>query len=387
MNIRQFKWIIALVLLLGMTSLACSVFGGGSEEPTAVPVTESEAAPADTGTEATAVPAPTTAPNTEAPAEPAATEAPAEEASADSITVNSLTGEPDFPAYRMTMEISITGPDESGNETTQVVTAEILRTKEPNATSMKMQFEGMEGADEFGETTFVQTEDASYMLIPGMGCLNSGEGGTPDNPFADFADTNAFLEEVGNAKFVGEETIEGIETLHYTFDQADFLQADADIEWADGHVYVAKDGGYVVRFILDGAGALGSVIAGENQTGTMHMEFTIVPVEEPVTIEIPAECENLGAENSEYPVLEDAAEYTAFGGLVSYSTATPFADIVSFYETELSAAGWVKDEGGSFVAENSSAILAYTKDGKTINITIGTNDDGQTFSVVIIPNE
>ncbi|HIP72879.1 MAG TPA: hypothetical protein EYH05_15985 [Anaerolineae bacterium] len=394
MKFKQLRWIFVFVLLLSMSSLACSLLGGGDEEATAVPVTENEAAPVEAEAETAGQPAPTSP--------PAATEAPAavEEETAASDTepasdtetvpqaleVNSLAGEPDFAAYLMTMDIAITSPDESGEDVTQTVTAEILRTTDPNATRMNMQFEGMDGADEFGETTFIQTEEASYMMIPGMGCISAGEGETAENPFADLTDTSTFLEEVGNADYVGEEIINGVETLHYTFDQAAFMQEDADIEWAEGHVYIAKDGGYMVRFVMDGKGALGMAIAGEDQPGTMHLELNIEPIDEPVTIEIPAECEG-GAAESEYPVLEDAAQFTMFGGIVSYVTQTPFADILSFYDRELSAEGWVKDEAGSFVVENSSAIVSYMKDGQTLNITIGTDDDGQTFSIVIFGDE
>ena len=387
MKFKQLRWIFILVLLLGMSSLACSLLGGGEEEPTAVPVTENEAAPAETGAETAVQPTPTSP--------PAATEAPAsaaEETAADTETVpqalevNSLAGEPDFAAYRMTMDIVLTGPDESGEDVTQRVTAEVLRTTDPNATSMDMQFEGMEGAEEFGGATFIQTEEASYMIIPGMGCISAGEGEVTENPFADLTDTSAFLEEVGSAEFVGEETINDVETLHYTFDQTAFVQEDADVEWAEGHVYIAKDGGYMVRFVMDGEGDLGAEITGEDQPGTIHMELNIEPIDEPVTIEVPDECAG-GPVESEFPVLEDAAQFTMFGGIVSYVTQTPFVDILAFYDSELAAEGWVKDEAGSFVVENSSAIVSYTKDGKTLNVTIGTDDDGQTFSIVIFKDE
>ncbi len=388
MKFKQLRWIFVFVLLLSMSSLACSLLGGGEEEPTAIPVTENEAAPAETEAETAVPPIPTSS--------PAATKAPAaaeEEAAASvaeaappALEVNSLAGEPNLAAYRMTMDITLTSPDESGEDVTQRITANILRTADPNATSMNMQFEGMEGVEEFGETTFIQTEEASYMIIPGMGCISAGEGEMAENPFADLTDTSAFLEEVGNAEFVGEETINGVKTLHYTFDQTAFMQEDTDVKWAEGHVYIAKDGGYIVRFVMDGEGDLGMAIAGEDQPGTIHLELNIEPIDEPVTVEIPAECEG-GAAESEYPVLEDAAQFTMFGGIVSYVTQTPFADILSFYDSELSAEGWVKDEAGSFVVENSSAIVSYTKEGQTLNITIGTDDNGQTFSIVIFADE
>ena len=384
MKFKQLRWLFVFVLLLSLVSLACGLTGG-DEEPTAVPAAENETAPVETEAETAAPPiSPPAA--TEAPAAEEETAASDTEAAPPALEVNSLAGEPDFPAYRMTMDIVLTSPDESGQDVTQKITADILRTANPNATSMNMQFEGMEGADEFGDTTFIQTEEASYMMIPGMGCISAGEGETAENPFADLADTSAFLKEVGNADYAGEETINGVKTLHYTFDQTAFTQGDADVEWAEGHVYIAKDGGYMVRFVMDGKGDLGEAIAGEDQPGTIHMELNIEPIDEPVTIEIPAECEG-GAAESEYPVLEDAAQFTMFGGIVSYVTQTPFDDILSFYDSELAAEGWVKDEAGSFIVENSSAIISYTKDGKTLNITIGTDDDGQTFSIVIFTDE
>ena len=398
MKFKQLRWIFVFVLLLAASSLACSVLGGGDDEaPTAAPVTENEAAPVEAEA-ATAVPPANPPAATATPAgkegetavAPEATSGAEEAASAGTIPqaleVSGLSGEPDFAAYRMSMNITFTNLDESGQEVTQKITADILRTTDPNATNMKMQFEGMEGAEEFGETTFIQTEEAGYMMIPGMGCISAGEGTAAENPFVGLTDTSIFLEDVGKAEFVGEETVNGVETLHYTFDQTAFMGQASDVEWAKGDVYVAKEGGYMVRFVMEGKGAFGTEITGQDQPGTISLEMNIAPVEEPVTIEVPAECAG-GPAESEFPVLEDAAQYTMFGGIVSYVTQTPFADIVTFYDAELGAEGWVKDEAGSFVVENSSALLTYTRDGQTLNVTIGTNDDGETFSIVIFTDE
>ncbi|MCA9947628.1 MAG: hypothetical protein KC449_29310, partial [Anaerolineales bacterium] len=239
-------------------------------------------------------------------------------------------------------------------------------------------FEGLGDMAGMDSMIMTQIEGTSYMEVPGLGCITTTEGDMMGEDFADSMDASQFMEEVGEAELVGEETINGIDTLHYTFDETALQNEMSELNWAQGDVYIAKEGNYVVRFRMEGEGnvsdALMALDQGDTMTetliGQMVIQMDISNINEPVNITIPEACENSGAGNSEYPILEDAAEYSSFGSFVTYTTETAFADIVTFYQENLAAQGWVYDEGESLILENSTALMYFTLDERTLTVTV-----------------
>jgi hypothetical protein len=180
--------------------------------------------------------------------------------------------------------------------------------------------------------------------------------------------------------------------VHYTFDETVIEDETTQFNWAEGDVYIAKEGNYVVRFRMEGEGTVedfGVALEEEGieapipQIGLIQIEMNLVNINEPVNITIPEECENGGLANSEYPILEDAFESSSFGGIVSYKTETPFADIVSFYEEMLSADDWVFQEDSSFMVEGSTALMYFDKDSRSLTVTITGDTDSDAFVVVL----
>ena len=100
-------------------------------------------------------------------------------------------------------------------------------------------------------------------------------------------------------------------------------------------------------------------------------------VNQPITIEPPPGCE---AAKSEFPMLPDATGVTTMGGMVMYESASSFDDVLAFYQEQMPADGW-SDTGDSFISEGT-AMLSYTKDGRTATVTL-TEGDG-TVSVMIM---
>ena len=271
MKKRRLNWIIALLLLLSITIAAC---GGGGEaedvEPEAAVVENTETEAEEPEAEVEEAPEVEEAANepeaqSEPPAEEAVEEAPAEEPEeeaneesssvfADILQLNEIDTNEGLANYTMDLSMTFTAQDESGNDVTQSILADIIYSEDPNALSMNMTMDGVEGAEEFGNMSMVQVEGTSYVVIPGMGCITTEIDELNDNPFADLADSDQILEGVDNAKFEGEETINGVDTLHYTFDASNLTEEEAqDVEWVEGHIYLAKDEGYMVRFV-DGRG-------------------------------------------------------------------------------------------------------------------------------------
>lgn len=82
---------------------------------------------------------------------------------------------------------------------------------------------------------------------------------------------------------VGEETVNGIECARYTYD-ADNLPTEYGTVSGTGDVYVALDGGYVVRYTLDGTGTFEENFQG---SGAISLVYDTYDVGAGIVIEPP----------------------------------------------------------------------------------------------------
>ena len=422
MKKRRLILFVALFLFLSMGLAACGGSGASEDvEPEAAPVEEAESEvdeaavvaveEEDSEPEVQEAEEPEAESETaeevaeEAPAEPEEAkgeeqaeaveeemeEEAAEEASssiAELLQLSDVNTSEGLDNYTMDLSMTFTSQDENGDDVTQTILADIIFSNDPSALSMNMTLEGVEGAEEFGNMSMVQTEGSSYVVVPGLGCITTEIEELNDNPFADLADSDQILEGINEAKFEGEETINGIDTLHYTFDASNLTEEEAaDVEWVEGHIYLAKDGGYMVRFVMEGEGVMDQFSDSNDQFGTMQMEYNITPSDETLTVEIPAECAGAGADDSPYPILDDAEDYNYFGGFITYLSEAPLEDVIAFYEEALTADGWVKDEEAGMYLEGSMASYEYSKDDLSISLMILLDESTGNTSVTIIEGE
>jgi uncharacterized protein YacL (UPF0231 family) len=281
-----------------------------------------------------------------------------------------------FNSYRMIMVIEVTGTTAEGQEITQRIDSNMAFSKDPQAMDITMAFAGIDDELENGSIQMVQIDDIAYMVMPEFGCITtSGEDIMTDNPFAEMTDPDEFLDGLNDPKYEGEETINGIRTRHYSFDEFSFMGTTGEeIESAEGHVYIAKDGDYMVRMVMDATGSVGMFDDNTNTDGTFHMEMELVDIDQPIDVVIPESCAGQDGAGAEYPMLEDAAEVTSFSGMLNYRTAISLEDALAFYDEALAAEGWVKDDGGSFVG-GGTAMISYTRAEETITLSVTSTDD------------
>lgn len=380
--------LLLMILLLALLA-AC---GGNNEENSAnnranqAPANENTAVVAETAVEPTTPPTaePTAAPAAEPTAEPVVEEETTTE-ELEALDIVALTGELNVNTYHYLFTMSATVTDDAGEEITQDITADIKFSVDPPANSFIVNMEGIENEmGGMGQISITQIGDTSYTYIPEFGCITSSTA--TEDPFSDFSDTfspDTFLEEldITQVKRVRpNETINGIEVRHYTFDE-ELLNADADpgeeIENAEGHIYIAEDGGYLVKMVmtLEGSGIDFFDAGNEGQVQSINFSYELISVNEALDIAIPAECEAAGS-GSGYPLLADAFEVTSFASIMNYRSAVSVEEAIIFYDAELAALGYTKSENESFVV-SGSAILVYTQEeGPNLNLIINEADGG-----------
>jgi hypothetical protein len=223
---------------------------------------------------------------------------------------------------------------------------------------------------QIGETTFMLTKDAS-----GKGQCISFSSSDQANQLQKGLFNPSSLGGVKDAKFVGAETVNSVKTRHYKYDEKAVSMFAAGK--ASGDIWVAVDGGFVVKETMAWSGVGGLFGAGSTAKGDGKWLWEITDVNANITIKAP---ENCGGAASDFPVMKDATDKSTFGDMVTYKTPSKVADVVKFYQTQMPVAGW-KAEGDAAITEQF-AQMQFAKDGKTVQIMISV-ESGKT-SVTII---
>ncbi len=367
---KQLRWLTLISLLAILVLSAC----GGKEEPT------------PTAASTTAGGATTAAPEATRTGSVAPTNSPT--VSAESTTTDdSLAGVPDFnttlsqfSSYRWEMAFKFTG--DNGVEKSGAFG--IIASVEPPARQMTVTSPDPD-PDTGATTTMIMTQigDTAYMVMS-EGCINiSGDSFDPNEVLSGFTSPEEWLSNLNDARRVRpNETINEVESRHYTFDQVAFALPDTNIENASGDLYVAEDGNYVTRYAFTYQVEAG-FFSDADGPGTVTYEFNLLDVNQPVTITVPEGCEAI---SNAYPMLDDADTVVNMTGMVSYSTSHTAEEAAEFYKEALAAEGWTYDEAASMQA-GSFMSLAFTRESSQLNISLATDASSGKTTVLLQTSE
>ena len=180
---------------------------------------------------------------------------------------------------------------------------------------------------------------------------------------------------ISDATFTGTETVNGVSAKHYVWNQSSIL--GWGFAGGKGETWVAVDGGYVVKQRIEATGK-GVFLAGTDETGTTTWEWDLTDANGSFEITAPAGCESAA---SGMPMMADATDQSTFGDMITYNSASAFADVVSFYKAEMPKAGW--QPSGTPTEMEGLASLEFAKEGSTATVLI-TWDDGKKQTSVVI---
>lgn len=366
---KSAKWAWTAVCLLLVLGLAAC--GGKTAAPAAG--TEPTARPAQ-ATAAPAQAAATPATATQAPAAGATqpTAAPTAEPTEETLSLNSRAeGLDKLKSYRARWLSEWNGIEGDKQVTVSWDWIEEY-TSEPEALHFKFASTSSDTSSSQGIIEIWRIGDTSYMVTGEAGkepqCITiSSEDQTGKMERGLFNPSS--LGSLQNARYVGMDTVNGIRARHYKYNEktADLV----GFSKVDGEIWVAVDGGYVVKDTMQWEGGRGFLsVAADAGQGKGQWIWELSDVNQRIVIEPPADCESAA---SDLPLLPDATEKATFGDLISYKTATRLADAVKFYQEKMPAAGW-KTEGEPMITD-AFAQLSFTKDEQTAQIIISTDGD------------
>jgi hypothetical protein len=377
---RGLLFVILLALLLAVA--AC-----GGEETPAAPAADAPAAatepaaqqpPAEVPPAATNTPVPPTA----TPAPPTATPEPAEEEA--ELSEEQLAALEALDSYRQVVTFSSKGTDADGNPIDN--SAEIVTefTRDPEARRMLMTFvDNVEPSDEQNAMETMETfQIGQDMYMFGGDDVGWVRISTEESPFADpelamITSGNIFsnLEEMRRVR--PDEKIGGIDSRHYEFDEQVlgrvFGQDVGDVT-ATGDVWIAKDGGFVTKYVLtiEVAGGNGGIFDPNLTNGVIEMSFELQDVNSDITIELPEEAAagaTLAGFSGAFPMPDGSRVQAASANFTILESDVPVAEALAFYDQALAELGWTKDEAGS-MSMGDMASYTFTKDGVTLSLLV-----------------
>jgi hypothetical protein len=410
------RWILLLILLFSLPTLACETLMGAEEsadddstQPQATVATDSN----QETVAATATPASDTTDTTESDDSQDSSDTTESDDSSDEVTTdNGDTGDApavfsltkvsdtlkDFSSYRLLLVYQFEGSGADGSAVTQSLTGEVGYISEPAANSLHLTMDGfVPGMTGPQEVAVVQTADQVYTLAAGAPCVAvSADQFSADmgNSFAELANPDTFLGSLEGAELAGSGEINGVEALHYTFDESDITQSASQFDSLTGNIYVAQDGGYVVKLEMEGTGSMAG--AAGMQNGTIRLTLDVLDVNQSFEITAPEGCDaaldvgdigDIGGGDvsaSGYPTLDDAFEIVSFEDTLTYKTNKTFDEAVQFYRDQMAAAGW-QPEGTELIAQGTAVLQFVHSDGRKVTLAITGDPTTGAQQVVITP--
>ncbi|MCA9870841.1 MAG: hypothetical protein KDI03_12975 [Anaerolineae bacterium] len=384
---------LALLLFL-ITALMLAACGGGDEAPadTSAPTT----APQPAATEQADAPA---AASTNTPVPPTDTPV-VEEADEPLAQLGNLDN---LKSYRARTQYQGEGAREDGTPVNDVVTVESAYVNDAGVDKryMSMQLESLDAEEIDGFQGFEFYQIGTDMYMYGgeeTGWVRiSGEQSPFQDPSSEFLlDSSVIFTDLDSLnRERPDEKIAGIDSRHYTFDERamlNFLNAGTGNVSAEGEVWIAKDGDFVTKYIVNvtvdsgGAGMLDPTLAN----GTLRLEFELTEANEDVTIDLPEEAisgTNMAGFGGEpLPLPEGATVTASTSQFAIVQTDLPVEEVQQFYDDALQGLGWTMDDAGS-MSFGDMVSLAYTKDNAKLTVLIQADESTGTTQVMINAEE
>jgi hypothetical protein len=358
-------WLPLVVLVL--VSLACSAFGAAEKavEIGQEAATKASEAATAVGEEIINTPEEETSEET---AEEAETGGPDEEASAPELDPEALAR---LDSYRAEMRMEWV-PSEGEPEVTGL---QQEHTRNPQAQRFVLK------GDEKDDFEFVQIGDQAWYCAGGT-C--SQAQADPEDLLAGFGGEMLFdpadVVQGTTSKFVGRETVNGIQSRHYTLDLGALetaLLARGEVSDVQSDVWVADEpglSGFTVRFEMTWNETR------DERAGKGRVFYEVYDVNEPITIEPPAGSETSGLPE-DVPMYPNAEGGFSMEGLTTFTSPDDVATVADFYAEELAARGWSmaseEDMGGSAVNQ------VWQKDGRRLALLVSSEDGESNVTIMI----
>lgn len=262
----------------------------------------------------------------------------------------------DLSSYKATLVLSFDGTRD-GQPETWSKTYVMLNTQEPAARQLTIEKSGDNPDPE--AVYMAEADGAAYERIGEDTCNTTIIDS--ENLLAETWEPAGFLTGVIGADEAGAETVNNVVSDKYTFDERAFGQLD--IAQSTGEMWVASEGGYIVRYLVTTQG--NADYFGEGIEGTLTWDYELTDVNQPVTFALPDDCPS-GMVDA--PLLPDASNILNVPGVQAYDTASTVAEVTAFYQEQLPTLGW--ELQGEPAVTDTATVLPFALGDQQLNVLI-----------------
>ncbi len=178
------------------------------------------------------------------------------------------------------------------------------------------------------------------------------------------------------------ETLHGLNVQHYTFSETDLIVPNIIFEQAQGDLWLATPGNYLVQYVL--SATLRIIIPDPKahifDQGQLTLRYTLTDINADFTITPPVDALTAHDTFNHLPRLPDAEVISVFPTLIEYTSAISAISATLFYRDQLSALDWTEDQATIF---NEKARLTFSKADQTLTIIITPADERDRIKVVL----
>jgi hypothetical protein len=370
---KKMSLFVVLMVIGALVLTACGASpaqpsGGGAPAPgvgTAQPTAKSNPNNAQ--------PTPTAAAPTKTAAAPKSTDA-----SSGNVELQDVTeGLASLDSYQSTFVMSFEGKDKDGKPVASNLAFEEAYQKNPPAKRTKYSGLGTSSttanlAD--NTTEIIEVGGKSYFML-GTTCTSSDSSEAP-TATSNFSPSGV-MGGVKSSQLIGTENINGVSAKHYALDVASLVTLGAYAN-AKGEAWIADQGNFVVKYTFEATGQNALFGGSDGSEGTIKWNYEVTSINQPVNIVAPDKCGNAA---EDIPMMADATDKFASGGMSTYTTASALKDVIDFYTKGMKDNGWSpKDDS---LVQDAFATMSFTKDNRTVSIMLNFDPDKKTTSVVI----
>jgi hypothetical protein len=284
------------------------------------------------------------------------------------IYTDTSAGLANLSSYKASLTLSFDGTQDG--ETEQWSRTYVMRAaKDPEISELTIETDG--NSAEVEPLFLAKAGGMAYERV-GEGTCSAEvivEGETLNEP----VEPASLLTGVIGADEAGSETINDVAVDHYTFDQR--ALAEEGLTDSSGELWVATDGGYIVKYVL--SSKAGADYFGEGVEGTLSWSYELSEIDQLATIEIPADCP---PGLLDVPVLDGAQDLEESPGMTIFRPSADMAAVAEYYQTTLPDAGWQLD--GEPVLDDKAALLQFSREGSQLTVLVSAGDGGSEVRLV-----
>ncbi len=262
-------------------------------------------------------------------------------------------------SYTETLTVSFDGTA-NGQARTWSKSYRLQHTAQPTVSALVIEASG--DAETPDPAVLAEAAGAAYQRSADGTC--SGRPLDPANSIVVAREPAGLLPALMGAEEAGSETANGVAANHYTFDGRAMLESGGPV--TTGEVWVASDGGYVIKFLR--STTADATYFGDGLPGKMTWDYELTDINQPGPIVLPAGCQ------LDAPIMGDSSNVLILPRYAGFDTASSVADVVAFYKQQMPSIGWaVKSE--PFEGSDRAAI-EFSKGAQVTTLIVTTTENG-----------